>query len=315
MQIRHYRPGDERLQAELYNQAAAGQPGFKPATAEEIARRYRASDPDPTSKLYAAEDDRLVGYIVFNPNGRISHPWCLPEAQDARETLLEAALAVMHDRGHQEAWAAYQSNWTEIIDFFKRHGFHVRREMVNYVAEVSRLPGDEVPVPEGRSIAPLARSDVASALEMGGELFRSDDPNRLEGFFFENAHIDPCCTYALKRTKDGRTLGLALAIINPRYSDPTKVDPAMPCFRLGALGTENQRHKRINGLFSCVFSAEEDALVLLAEAARRFKEAGLTHAAAQAPSDRPELCAFYDRYFQRQGSFPILARRLTAGVT
>jgi hypothetical protein len=50
---------------------------------------------------------------------------------------------------------------------------------------------------------------------------------------------------------------------------------------------------------------------LLAEAARRFGSAGLTHAAAQAADDRPELLRFYDRYFDRQGAFPILARQLS----
>ena len=28
----------------------------------------------------------------------------------------------------------------------------------------------------------------------------------------------------------------------------------MPCFRLGAFGTERERHKRVTGLFSCVFA-------------------------------------------------------------
>jgi hypothetical protein len=96
------------------------------------------------------------------------------------------------------------------------------------------------------------------------------------------------------------------------YADPARVDPAMPCFRLGAFGTERERHKRINGMFSCLFEDPTDGDALLAEAIRRLESAGLDRIAAQAPSDRPELIAFYDRHFQRQGEFPIVARKLEA---
>ncbi len=101
-----------------------------------------------------------------------------------------------------------------------------------------------------------------------------------------------------------------MLIINSNYADPTKIDAGMPCFRLGALGTERERHKRVNGLFSCAFEDEAAATALLAEAARRLAEAGTDHIAAQVPSDRPGLCAFYERHLGRQGSFPILSRRL-----
>jgi hypothetical protein len=86
----------------------------------------------------------------------------------------------------------------------------------------------------------------------------------------------------------------------------------MPCFRLGAFGTERERHKRVNGLFSCAFADEsEGELLLSAPDWRRARKAGLAHVAAQAPSDAIALCAFYDRIFQRQGAFPILSRILT----
>src|SRR5690348_6161265 len=115
MEIRNYQPGDERAQAEVYNAAAAALPGFKPARAEEIARRYRGSDPDPGSKLYAVADGRVVGYATFNPSGRISFPWCLPGSDSARGPLLEAVLATMARRGMTRAWTTYRADWTEVL--------------------------------------------------------------------------------------------------------------------------------------------------------------------------------------------------------
>src|SRR5262245_60471321 len=47
MKIRTFQPGDEAVQAEIYNEAAAALPKFKPATSPEVQRRTRAGDFDP----------------------------------------------------------------------------------------------------------------------------------------------------------------------------------------------------------------------------------------------------------------------------
>lgn len=311
MPIRPYQPGDETAQVRIYNAAAAALPGFKPANVDEVMRRYRTVDPDPTSKLYDVEGGDVVGYAVFNPNGRISYPWCLPEAQDLRTPLLEAALDAMRGRGHREAWAAYRGDWGPVLAFFRAHGFRQARAMINYVASTAELPRE--PVPTGRAIRPLSRGDLPQVRALGRGLFDADDAT-LGAYFWENPYFETSSLFALvPSTDEGTLLGAALLIGDAGYADPTKIDPAMPCFRLGAFGTERERHKRVNGLFSCVFDDEAAGETLLAEAGRRLEHNGLTHLAAQAPSDRPALLAFYDRHLHRQGTFPILVRGL--GVT
>ena len=101
-------------------------------------------------------------------------------------------------------------------------------------------------------------------------------------------------------------------VLDDRFADPTKIDAAMPCFRLGAFGTERERHKRVNGLFSCVFADEVDGelMMMLDPVWSKANGAGLKHIAAQAPSDAPAVCALYDHHLQRQGAFPILTRQL-----
>ena len=107
--------------------------------------------------------------------------------------------------------------------------------------------------------------------------------------------------------------GVSLLVLDDRFADPTKIDSSMPCFRLGAFGTEGQRHKRVNGLYSCVFADQHDGdLLLAASLAADSANSTLNHIAAQAPSDAPTLCAWYDRFFTRQGSFPILSRLLSS---
>jgi hypothetical protein len=308
MRIRQYQSGDEAAQARVFNAAAAALPAYKPASTEEVARRY-CSDPDPQSRFYAVEGDEVVGYAVFNPNGRVSYPWCLPGFEAARGPLLSGVIASMTARGLPEAWVAYRADWSPLLAFFAEHGFAAVREMVNFIAEVATLPRTAVP-PE-LALGLLDLRDLPRMMELGGSLFADVDPDRLGGFFWGNPLFQSDALFAL-REDDGRgsVIGVALAVVDSRYADPAKLDAAMPCFRLGAMGTENERHKRVNGMFSCVFADDAVGEVLLAEAARRFEAAGIANAAAQIPSNRSDLVAFYDRYFRRQGAFPILGRRL-----
>jgi hypothetical protein len=312
MTIRSYQPGDEHAQARIYNLAAGSLPGFKPATAEEIARRIQASDPDPESRYYAVENGEVVGYAVFSSNGRVSCPWSLLEAKAVREPLLEAVLAEMRKRGLSEAWAAYRADWSPVLELLRQHDFVEKREMINYAADVSRLPSLDR-LPPNRLVARLERAELPQSTALAPGLFAESDPRKLEQFYWENPFYDfSQSLFALKQGDTGKILGVCLLVVSDRFADPTKIDAAMPCFRLGAFGTERERHKRVNGMFSCVFADEtEGERLLSAVVAPQARRSGLTHVAAQAPSDAPALCQWYDGFFQRQGSFPIWSRRLS----
>jgi hypothetical protein len=310
MPIRAYQPGDELAQVRIYNQAAGGLPGFKPGTPEEVARRY-AADPDARSKYYAVEEGGIVGYAVFGSNGRISYSWCLPGAETWREPLLETVLYAMKGCGLTTAWAAYRADWSPVLDFFRQHDFVETRRMINYVADVSRIP-DRGQLPPARGIEPLKPEETPRLIELAPALFPDSDASALAQFYRDHPFHDfSQSLVALKDAGSGAIRGVALLVVNDRFADPTKIDAAMPCFRLGALGTEGERHKRVNGLFSAVFADESDGELLLSWlVGMRARPAGLTHIAAQAPSDAPDLCDWYDRFFQRQGSFPILSKQL-----
>ena len=308
MLIRPFQPGDEAAQVRVFNAAALALPAFKPASLEEVDRRYRVADSDPNARLYVTEGDEVVAYAVFNPNGRVSFPWCLPGHEATRGPLFTRLLEAMRDRGFGEAWAAYRADWLPVQAFFREFGFEAAREMVNFVADSHDLPA--TPVPDGLALTPLGRDDLPDLLRVGRGLFADDDPDALGAFFWSNPFFGPDCLFAVRPTGGGPIVGAALAVSDARFADPTKIDPAMPCFRLGAMGTETERHKRVNGMVSCVFEDPAVGEALVAEAARRFTRAGVAHAAAQAPSDRPDLTAFYDRFFRRQAGFPILARPL-----
>jgi hypothetical protein len=310
MEIRHYQPGDETVQAEIFNTAASPFKAFKPASVDEIRRRYQSVDPDPTTKFYAVKDGRVVGYAAFNPNGRISFPWCLPDATEARELLLSALFDTMRDRGFTEAWAAYRADWREVIDEFKSHGFTPTREMINYVAEVQSLPSATVPTKF--RISAVRPDDLARLPGAVRAIFASDDPDALARFFWENLYFESSALFGLTDATTQSVRGLGLTVTNTVFADPTKLDSSMPCFRLGAFGTESERHKRVNGMVSVLFETESEGEVILAEARRRLEASACANAAAQAPSDQPDLCRFYDRWFRRQGSFPILSRGLTS---
>ena len=90
---------------------------------------------------------------------------------------------------------------------------------------------------------------------------------------------------------------MGILITNPTYADPKVVDAGMPCFRLGAFGTEGMQTKRLKGLFS--FLTRDDnqcglvGVDLVAHAASQLQESDdITALAAQVPSDAPHLLRF-----------------------
>jgi len=263
MPIRSYQPGDEQIQASIYNRAAGSLPGFKPAKAEEICRRYQAADFDPESRCYAVERSEVVGYAVFGENGRISYPWCLPEAEEWREPLLAAVLAAMARRRLPEAWAAYRADWSPVLEFLGAQGFLEKRTMINYAGELAGLPRRDR-LPPDRLVEPLLREELPQLLSLAPPLFSSTGAQMIGEYFWNNRYYRfPENLMALKETSSRKILGAYVLVIDDRFADPTKIDAAMPCFRLGAFGTERERHKRVNGLFSCVFADEVDGELMV----------------------------------------------------
>src|SRR5262249_49240741 len=134
MKIRVFQPGDETAQLKIYNEAAIGLPGFKPATLDEIRRRVRAVDFDPNSRFFATEGGQSVAYASFHANGRVSFPWCLPGHESMAEPLLQKVVQAMEERNMANAFAAYRADWKAQLEFFLSRGFQLAREMVNFVA-------------------------------------------------------------------------------------------------------------------------------------------------------------------------------------
>ena len=136
----------------------------------------------------------------------------------------------------------------------------------------------------------------------------------LERYLFHNPYFTPEALFALRNQADGSASAVGILVTSPTYGNPKQVDPFMPCFRLGAFGTEGMQVKRLNGLFSFLAKGDRDVtslgLDLMTQAAGRLQETDLECIAAQVPSDAPHLLRFYQRMFRRQGSFPVFERAL-----
>lgn len=312
MEIRTYRPGDEAAQVSIYNEAARELPKFKAATLDEVRRRGRAADYDPTTHFLALGDGRPVAYAGFHGNGRLSYPWCRKGHEAAAQPLFDRVLQAMKERGLARAFAAYRADWQEQLAFFQSNGFQLRREMVNYVLDIV-----DMPTPMARpssNIGLAAPDDVPAILELGANVLLLRERAALEPYLFHNPYFPADSVFVLRTRTGGPLRAVGILIANPDYADPRQVDAAMPCFRLGAFGTEGMSSKRINGLFSFLTADSRDvhplALDLLGYAAYRLQDTEVETFAAQAPSDAGHVLRFYNQYFQRQASFPILERTL-----
>jgi hypothetical protein len=312
MEIRTYRAGDETAQVSIYNEAAGELPKFKAATLDEVRRRARGAEYDPTARFLALENGRPVGYAGFQANGRVGFPWCRKGQEAAAQPLLEHVLHAMKERGLTRAFTAYRADWQAQQQFFQNNGFQPRREMVNYVLDLV-----DMPTPMARpssSVGPATTDDVPAFLELGADVLLIRERAALEQYLFRNAYFPADSVFVLRNRTGGPPLAAAILITDTAYAEPREVDAAMPCFRLGAFGTEGMSTKRINGLFSFLTADTRDAhplaLDLLGYAAYRLQDTEVETFAAQVPSDAGHLLRFYKQYFQREGSFPILERAL-----
>jgi hypothetical protein len=312
MNVRTYQMGDEVAQVRIYNEAAGALPKFKPASVDEVRRRMRGADFDPATRFYAIAAGRPVAYATFQGNGRISFPWCLPDHTSLASPLLDHVLDAMRKSGLRKAWAAYRADWPAQRDFFQARGFAQVREMVNYVMDIA-----EMPTPAARTssnIAPLTSADLPVVLQLGAGVLRVGDAAELEKCLFHNPYFPPESLFCVRSRVGGQPVAVGILVIRAEYANPHQVDAAMPCFRLGAFGTENLTHKRIKGLFSFLAADTRElsafALDLLAHASNLVHDVDIETFAAQVPSDAPHLNRFCQSVFRRQGGFPIFEREL-----
>jgi hypothetical protein len=312
MSIRTFQPGDEAAQVSIYNEAAAALPKFKPATLDEVRRRVRAADFDPTTRFFAVQDGRPVGYAQFSGNGRVSYPWCRPGCERHAEPLFQTVLDTMKTRGLTRACAAYRGDWPAQRDFFLVHGFQQVREMVNFVVDLADLP-----TPAARPhalLSPPTPDDMPALFALSPQTLRVGNPAELERHLLHNPYFGLDAVFVLRDRTAGRPVALGVLVVRDGYADPLQIDAAMPCFRLGAFGTEGMSWKRVNGLFSFLAAAGPTltayGLDLLRAAATRLETTDLGTLAAQCPSDAAHLLRFYQSYFRKQGSFPVFERSL-----
>ena len=312
MDFRTYQSGDEVVQAEIYNEAAAALPRFVQAKTGDIVRRVQEKGFDPGTRIFAVEKNRPVGYVAWQANGRVGYPWCRAGNDSVREQLFAQVLQTLKQRGIKKAFTAYRTDWTDVCKFFLDHGFQRAREIVNFSVELSDI---RLPAPSQRVMVPLRDGDLEAVRDLVPGMVRVDSEVELRRHFFENPYFGPDAVFLCRDDHDPRKVAaVGIVIEKPPYADPRKVDPNMPCFRLGAFGTEGMTHKRVNGLFSLLAPAgptfESVAVDILGHAAHLLRSANATVIAAQAPSDVAHLMAFYQKYFHRQGSFPVFERML-----
>jgi hypothetical protein len=307
MTIRTFAPGDDLAQVGVYNDAAAELPKFKPATLDEVRRRQRGGDFNAATNFFALEGGRPVGYIHYQSSGRLSFPWCRRGHESHAAPLLEYALNAMRKDGVKEAFAAYRTDWPAQRDFFVAHGFRATREVINFVMDLNELP---TPAARAAStIAPLTPTDLADVVDLAPGVLRVRDAAALDKHLFHNDYFPSDAAFALRSRVNNKAVAVGLIVADESYADPKQVDAFMPCFRLGAFGSEGLGVKRLKGLFSFVAAPGNDvnplALDLLNHAAFRLESTDIGTLCAQVASDAVHLVRFYKQYFRRQGSFSL----------
>jgi len=315
MTIRTFDAGDEATQVSIYNEAAADLPRYKPATLDEVRRRWRAPDFDRTARFSPSPAIGPVAYAGFQANAASAYPWCRKGHEALAEPLFAHVLAEMKKRGLARAFAAYRgrladgcaSSFCATISRGARDGqLHARtswrcrrprrRAQQHHLAVDSRR--------HPRRARPRRRCASAQTIPP------TSRPNCSATPITPRARCSPCGAGPM-----ARRWRLGVLIANSAYANPKQVDAAMPCFRPRCVRTEGMSTKRINGVFSFPGRrhARRDAVCAGPDGLRHVSVA--RNHGRDVPRRRcrptvPHLVRFYKQHFRRQGSFPIFERAL-----
>ncbi len=311
--IRTFQRGDESAQVAIYNEAAATLPRFKPATTQEVLRRVTARDFDPSLRFYAVEGGEIVGYAAASANGRVSYPGCRKGREACAQPLFRHLLDALGKRGQRKVFAAYRGDWPAVLEFFRSQGFVQAREMVGFYLDLQDMP--TAPARRASNVTPLERADVPALFAMAPQVVRCGSAQELEKYLFDNPYFPASSLFAVRGKPGEPPLAAGLMITNSTYAEPRTLDAGMPCFRLGAFGTEGMTTKRVRGLFSFLAPdnsrCSQHAVELLTHAAQKIDDSDeISALGAQVPSDAGYWLRFYQSVFRKQGSFPVLERAL-----
>src|SRR5207248_9836742 len=169
-----------------------------------------------------------------------------------------------------EGLAASRGGWAVQWDFFMAHGFSRARDIVNFTIDLADMP---TPAAIATSnFAAVTPADVPAILALAPMALRSRTAEEFERHLLRNAYFGPESVYVL-RNRASEAVAAGVLIHKDDYANPRLIDAGMPCFRLGAFGTEGMSVKRVDGLFSFLTRAGADtnalALTLMSEADRK----------------------------------------------
>src|SRR5439155_19091135 len=129
------------------------------------------------------------------------------------------------------------------------------------------------------AFSPLLPEDIPAVFQMAPQALHCAAPEALRQHLLNNPSFPPESVYMLRSRTGDAPLAVAVLITQADYADPHKLDADMPCYRLGAFGTEGMQVKRINGLFSLLTAPGPNVnplgLDLMSEAVSRLQSTEL----------------------------------------
>jgi hypothetical protein len=264
-------------------------------------------------RWFAVEKGKVVGYCSWQRNGRIGFPWFLPGFEASADRLFAQTIGAMKQHGIRKAFSSYRQDWTAINEFFLKRDFVLAREIVNFVLGFENMPTPSSRL--GSTVTPAVVEDIPGIFALDPSVFRVQSAEALKDALWRNPYFKPESLFVMRHRSDGTPLAAGIFITNALFADPRLVDSMMPCFRLGAFGSEGMATKRIKGMFSFVTTPDRNifgvGMDMLGYAISQLKDDDeIATFGAQVASDAPALMAFYKQVFERQGSFPMYERDL-----
>ncbi len=311
--IRSFTTGDDAARVGIFNEAAAGLPKFKPATLDEIRRRTHGRDFDPADAVLRRGQRAAAGIrYVSDQRARFASPGAARAANASPNRCSSASS------GDEDSWSqAHLRRLSRRLDGQTTSSWPM--------ASATRTTWSTSywTWPTCRRLRPATAPGISAAdARMTYPPWLPLCRTRWALPIWRPWNATSCTTRtfhpmppsSLRGKTEGQLAAAGILIVNPAYADPTQVDCGHAVFPARGV-----RHRRNDdeahqwpvqfpdaGRPRCQPARPRPARLCLADAG----DTDVSTVAAQVSSAVPHLLRFYERYFRKQGSFPIFEREL-----
>ena len=151
-------------QTSIYNQGTAKMPEYPPAKVEDVVKRFKRKEFDPSRMFYAYNGATMIGYAGLSGKDKeknlrsVGYPWLIEDIPNGvRDLLYDAMENQCNSEGTKTLRTTLLQKYPDLLNFFKDKNFQTKTEFLVFEKELTK---NAHTLPEGYTIRSLVKDDL-----------------------------------------------------------------------------------------------------------------------------------------------------------